>query len=115
MPRWTLSFLRLSATHGWRPVGSLILAAGTIAGVGIGAVAGAGLIWIPVFVVGALLLVLLCGAAVIWDEADRRASANETKARQTDLLKKRNTELANELFVSQEQYKVLRNFRPPGR
>jgi hypothetical protein len=69
----------------------------------------------PVWLVVAVLVVFLLGAYRAWDEADRRAAIAEPKAARTDLLEKRNTELAKMYTVSQAQHKVLEDWQrnPP--
>jgi cell division protein FtsW (lipid II flippase) len=68
----------------------------------------------PVWLLVALLVVLLVGAFFAFSEASERARVTEWKAARTDVLEKRVTELSKELAVSQAQYKVLRDFKPPS-
>lgn len=65
----------------------------------------------PLWLIVAVLVVLLLGAYRAWDEADRQAAIAGPKAARTDLLEKRNTELAKMYTVSQAQYKVLEDWQ----
>ena len=109
--REVTSFLRLAFMAGWRPMWRL-----GVNGVGLTAV-GAVVFAVhanPVWLLAALLVVLLAGAFFAFSEASQRARTFEWKAARTDLLEKRVTELGKELAVSQAQYKVLRDFKPPS-
>lgn len=100
-------FLQASLIRGLRPTWAIVT--------GVLAVVGGSVLTVvasdPVWLLAAVLAVLLLGAFSAWDEAERRAAVAEPKAAQVDLLEKRNAQLAKELNVSQEQYKVFEGWR----
>lgn len=93
--RRVIRFLRLAFTRGWRPAWAFSGSALGVTAVGVVAFVVSGDPWsVVVAALVALLMVLVVGGFHAWDDADRRATAAESKAAMTDVLRQRSTELA---------------------
>jgi hypothetical protein len=102
-----LLFLRAALVRGFWPTWAIATGVLAIVGGSVLTVVASDPVWLLV----AVFAVLLLGAFSAWDEAEQRAAAAEPRASQTDLLERRCEELAKELNVAQEHYKVFEGWR----